>query len=82
MSPDILMTFDPAGDVYVTDRYNHRVQVFSQNGTFLRTFGRCGSGPSELATPCGIHVDHDNAYVVEWGYHRVSVFSTHLEHFV
>ena len=68
------LTFDPAGDVYVTD--NHRVQVFSQNGTFLRTFGSFGSGPGELSEPHGICVDHDYVYVVEWLNSRVSVFYT------
>ena len=31
------LSFDPAGSVYVVDGGNHRVQVFSQNGTYLRT---------------------------------------------
>ena len=53
------LTFDPAGDVYVTDWGNDRVQVFSQNGIYLRTFGRCGSGLGELSFPWGICVDHD-----------------------
>ena len=67
------LTFDPAGDVYVTDWNNHCVQVFSPNGTFLRTFGRCGSGLSEL---WGICVDHDYVCVVDNGNHRVSIFYT------
>ena len=46
----------------------------SQNETFLRTFGRRGSGPGELSKPWGICVDHDFVYVVENGNHRVSVF--------
>ena len=76
------MTFDPAGDVYVTEYNNHHVQAFSQTGTFQRTFGKHGSGPGKLATPWGICVDHDYVYVVEWGNNRVSIFLTHLEHFV
>ena len=31
------LSFDPAGSVYVADGGNHRVQVYSQNGTYLRT---------------------------------------------
>ena len=69
------VTFDPAGDVYVTDSEN-RVQVFSQNGAFLRTFGRRGSGPGELSKLRGIHVDHDYVYVVENANNCVSVFYT------
>ena len=69
------LTFDPAGDVYVTEWGNHRVQVLSHDGRFLR-FGRCGGGPGELSWPEGIHVDHDYVYVVEFGNHRISVFYT------
>ena len=74
------LTFDPAGDVYVTDRNNHCVQVFSQNGKFLRTFGRHGNGPGELYLPLGIRVDHDYVYVVERGNYCVSVFYTSGEY--
>ena len=70
------LVFDTGGDVYVTDHFNHCVQVFSQNGTYLRTFGRHGSGPGELATPRGIHVDHNYVYVVNCGNNRVSIFYT------
>ena len=62
--------------MYVTDWGSDRVQVFSQNGTFLKTFGRPDSGPGELAEPWGIHVDDDYVYVVESGNLRVSVFYT------
>ena len=65
------LTFDPAGDVYVTDHAG--VQVFSKNGRFLRTFGKYGS---KLAEPWGICVDHDYVYVVENGNFCVSVFYT------
>ena len=79
------LTFDPAGSVYVADHYNHRVQVFSQNGTYLRTFGVRGSsgtfgvrgsGPGELSSPYGIHVDHDHVYVAEGGNDRILIYHT------
>ena len=73
------LTFDPAGDVYVTDRYNHRIQVFSQNGTFLRTFGRHGSGPGELSEPWGICVDHDGGTTVyQYSRHIWSILCDHI----
>jgi len=67
------LTFDPAGNVYVADGYNDRIQVFSQNGTYLRAFG---SGPGELCFPKSIHVDHNYVYVAQCGNNRVSVFHT------
>lgn len=34
------VTVDPAGNVYVTDSSNNRVQKFSNNGAFIAKFGR------------------------------------------
>ncbi len=34
-----------AGDVYVTDEENHRIQQFSASGEFIRAFGRGVGGP-------------------------------------
>ena len=70
------LTIDPVGNVYVAESHNHRIQVVSQNGTHLRTFGMRGSGPGELSSPMGIHVDHDYVYVAEWLNNRISVFHT------
>ena len=69
------LAFDPAGNLYVADTFNHRVQVFSTKGTYLRTFGMNGTVPGELSYPSGIHVDHDYVYVADLN-NRVSVFHT------
>ncbi len=37
---------DAAGDVYVADTFNYRIQKFSSTGTFLRTWGRGVKGGS------------------------------------
>ena len=39
---------DRRGRVYVADTYNHRVQVFTADGGFLRQFGRRGSGDARI----------------------------------
>ena len=61
---------------YVADNDNNRIQVFTPEGQYLRTFGSQGAGPEELCKPAGIAVDGDQVYVTEDGNHRVSVFST------
>ncbi len=33
---------DRTGKVYVADTFNHRIQVFTTEGKFLRMFGRRG----------------------------------------
>ncbi|MFH0847040.1 MAG: hypothetical protein V1894_03145 [Chloroflexota bacterium] len=30
---------DPAGNVYIADQYNHRIQKFTSNGTFITKWG-------------------------------------------
>ncbi len=39
---------DPQGQIYVLDAGNHRIQVFSAQGEFVRTIGREGYGPGEI----------------------------------
>ena len=40
--------------VFVADTFNNRVQVFTDGGTFLRTFGSEGSGNDQFFGPQGI----------------------------
>lgn len=80
---------DSTGNVYVTDKYNHRIQVFTPKGVFLRMFGSHGPGSGEFNCPRGIAIDcSDLVYVSEglylrkrpmveeWDNHRVSVFTS------
>ena len=70
------MAADSTGNVYVADFGNHRIQIFTSEGQFLRKFGRYGKGNGELSYPMGISIDCDNVvYVTEINdNHRVSVF--------
>ena len=70
------IAFDRRGIVYVADYSNHRVQVFTPEGQYLRMFGIKGTCASELFYPAGIAVDGDQVYVAEYANHRISVFST------
>ena len=68
---------DPAGNVYVGDTYNDRVQVFDSNGRFLRKWGTVGSGDGLFDGPNGIAVDRGgNVYVTELQNDRVQVFDS------
>jgi tripartite motif-containing protein 2/3/tripartite motif-containing protein 71 len=42
---------DGAGNVFVTDCYNHRIQVFNNEGGVVLVFGQEGSGERELKYP-------------------------------
>ena len=50
------VALDGAGNVYVADTLNHRVQVFSPDGEALRQWGGLGSGDGDFDHPMGIAV--------------------------
>ena len=62
-------------EIAVTECLNHRVSVFSSDGTHLRSFGRKGQNNGEFWYPKGIAFDsHDNIVVVDCWNHRLQVF--------
>ncbi len=57
---------DAAGNLYVADLGNSRIQKFSPEGEFLGTFGKSGMREGELREPNGITVDSaGNIYVAD-----------------
>ncbi|WP_146226653.1 S-layer homology domain-containing protein [Aneurinibacillus soli] len=56
---------DNAGNMYVVDRDNRRIQKFKSDGTFETSWGgEYGAGAGQFKAPCGIAVDqHRNVYV-------------------
>lgn len=67
---------DPAGFVYVTDVYNHRVQKFTNDGVFVATWGEPGVGPERFQGPFGIAADLEgHVYVADTGNHRIQKFT-------
>jgi DNA-binding beta-propeller fold protein YncE len=61
----------------VSDSCNHRIQIFSPDGEFLRSHGKAGAGPGELSYPYDICVDKSGRqYVCEFGNSRVQVFDS------
>ena len=66
---------DAQDRLYVADSCNHRVQVFTSDGKFIREFGKPGSGPGELSYPYDVKVDAaGNIFICEFGNSRIQVF--------
>jgi hypothetical protein len=64
------------GKVYVADRGNGRVEVFSPTGRFLREFGSYGPGRGQFLAIWGLAVDSaGNAYVTDDQQGTISKFS-------
>ncbi len=63
-------------EVYISDRYNYRVQVFDENGTFLRKFGVQGSGDGQINEANGVGVGPDGmVYVSSKNNQKIQVFT-------
>jgi sugar lactone lactonase YvrE len=59
---------DAAGDVYVADLGNDRIQKFTSNGAFITKWGSEGSGDGEFGFPQGVATDAaGEVYVADYG---------------
>ena len=68
-------------EIAVTEVGNHRVQVFSSDGTYLRSFGTKGDKQGEFNEPAGIAFDtNGNIIVADCTNNRVQIFSDQGEH--
>lgn len=62
----------PDGNVFVADFYNHRVQKFAPDGTFLTKFGERGSGPGQFEHPIALDIAEDGTvFVADYGNNRI-----------
>ena len=67
---------DRDGNVYVTDTFNNRIEIFDADGTFVSAFGKNGDGPQDFERPKGIAVDRDgHIWVADSAQDRVKVFN-------
>ena len=65
-----------ADEIAVTDAWNHKVQVFNNDGKYLRSFGREGNQAGEFDYPTGITFHKNgNIFVTDTGNHWIQIFS-------
>jgi DNA-binding beta-propeller fold protein YncE len=66
---------DAAGDIYVVDSWNNRIQKFAPDSTFIMKWGTEGSGEGQFLFPTAAAVDASgNIYVTDSGNNRVQKF--------
>ncbi len=67
---------DKAGNIYVLDMGNHRVQKFGPDGKYVATIGRKGQGPGELFFPQSVDLDEaGNLYLSDPNNKRIQVLT-------
>ena len=67
---------DSHGNLYCADYDNAMIQVFSNDGVFLCSFGCDVKGEKKVKDPCGLCVSGHYVYVCNGGSYNISVFTT------
>jgi sugar lactone lactonase YvrE len=62
------ITTDAAGNIFVLDSANNRIQKFGPDGAFIATIGRRGQGPGEFYNPDSLDFDAKGTLWVMDGY--------------
>ena len=66
------LAVDSAGNIFVADTNNARIQKFLPNGTFVTSMGTKGKRPGQLDAPNGIAIGRTGKlYVADAGNHQV-----------
>ena len=67
----------PSGGLYVTDTWNHRIQVFDEAGRYLFQWGDSGSASGQFRFPIQLAIDSDgNVYVADADNQRIEKFAS------
>ncbi len=68
---------DSAGNLYIADTGNNRIQKFTSDGTYISQFGSYGTDNGQFNGVLGIAFDSsNNIYVVDQGNHRIQKFTS------
>ena len=72
------VTFDRAGDLYIVDRMNYRVQKYTTGTSIIRTVagnGTRGTSATQLHYPSRVIIDsNENFYVSDTGNNRIQLW--------
>ncbi len=73
---------DAHGNLWITDYYNGRVEVFSPGGTALKEFGTPGSGELQFSEPQGIAINQGTGkvYIADQNNNRVEIYNEEGKH--
>ena len=65
------VAIDEDVNVYVSDKYLNRINVYSKDGEYLTRWGTHGSGDGQLDGPSGVAIRDDIVFVVDSRNHRI-----------
>lgn len=68
------LALGPDSHLYVSETGNFRVQKFTLDGKFVKSFGKVGTGLGQFARPKGVAVDHEGRiHVVDAAFENVQI---------
>jgi DNA-binding beta-propeller fold protein YncE len=68
---------DSAGNIYVVDTGNNRIQKFNSAGVYVSKFGSFGTSNGQFRSPSGIAIDSaGNIYVADTNNNRIQKFNS------
>ena len=65
---------DAAGRMYVLERSDQTIRVFSSSGKYLKSLGRRGDGPGEFRNARALVIRSGSLWVLDYGNSRVTAF--------
>jgi RHS repeat-associated protein len=75
--PEGGLATDAAGNVWVSDTYNNRLEEFNSQGESIRTVGSYGTGAGQFGWTLGVTVDSKgNVWATDEGNNRVEEFTS------
>ncbi len=76
LGPQDVTVSTSTGIAYIADTYNHRVQQFSPDGIFIKSFGSQGSGADQFSFPGGIFRDPRGfLYIADTSNNRIKIYA-------
>jgi DNA-binding beta-propeller fold protein YncE len=70
------VALDKDQNLYVSDTYNNRIEIFDADGNFIRAWGKNGDRPGTFARPKGIAIDVDgHVWVADAVQDRIQCFT-------
>jgi hypothetical protein len=68
------LAVDNAGRMYVLERSDQTIRVFSSSGRYLKSLGRRGDGPGEFRNARALVIRSGSLWVLDYGNSRVTAF--------
>lgn len=61
--------------IYISDKWNNRIQVMNKQGEFIRSWGEWGEANGNFRMPCGLVIYKSQIYIADNLNKRIQIFS-------